>query len=98
METLKLKLSESFVFSVQKEMLRHYGINLTFNQVEKYLTENNLNFFSKVERIDYINFLSKEITGLYYPIVGGCQDYKTIFVKKVKENTINKGYNWSFLY
>jgi hypothetical protein len=87
-------VSDSFIDSVKKEMLEWYGFDLTHEQVKDYLESNKLDFFDTVEREDYLNFLGKNITGMYYPYNGSSDEYVKEFFKRLKENSTDKGYKW----
>lgn len=87
-------VSDSFINRVKKEMLYWYGFDLTYEQVKSYLESNNLNFFDTVEREDYVNFLGKTITGMYYPYNGSSNEYVEEFFKRLRENSTEKGYKW----
>ena len=87
-------VSDSFIDSVKKEMLNWYGFDLTYEQVKNYLESNKLNFFDTVEREDYVNFLGKTITGMYYPYNSSSDEYVKEFFKRLRENSTEKGYKW----
>ena len=86
-------VSDSFLDSVKKEM-DWYGFDLTYEQVKSYLESNNLNCFDTVEREDYVNFLGKTITGMYYPYNGSSDEYVKEFFKRLRENSTEQGYKW----
>ena len=86
-------VSDSFIDSVKKEMY-WYGFDLTYEQVKSYLESNNLNCFDTVEREDYVNFLGKTITGMYYPYNGSSDEYVKEFFKRLRENSTEQGYKW----
>lgn len=87
-------VSDSFIDSVKKEMLDWYEFDLTYEQIKSYLESNNLNCFDTVEREDYVNFLGKTITGMYYPYNGSSDGYVKEFFKRLKENSAEQGYKW----
>ena len=44
-----------------------------------------------MEREDYVNFLGKTITGMYYPYNGNSNEYVEEFFKRLRENSTEKG-------
>jgi hypothetical protein len=82
------------ISEIKKEML-DYGFDLTDEQISDYIQIKNLQMFETNEREEYLDFISKNITGMSFPSYGDTTSYKQNFYQKLRKNAKNKGYNFS---
>ena len=78
---------------IKKEM-GWYGFELTTEQVQEFLSEHEIECFDTIERSIFLIYLSKKITGQYWPSNGASEDYKNKFYAALKENAPKFGYKW----
>lgn len=90
----KFNISDSLIKSVQKEMLKYYLFDLTYEQVKSYLEDNELNVFDTLEREEYAYYLSKEICDMRFPLNSDSEEYKKEFYQKLRRKAQEKGYIW----
>jgi len=89
-ETLRL------INDIRETMDDWFAFKLTNNQIKEYLKEHKIYSFDTLERDDYVDYLSKKITGMYFPLNGDTDEYKKSFFQKMKENASKMGYVWNY--
>jgi len=74
---------EELINLIQKEMISYYGIDLTRDQVVKYVIDNNLEVFDTLEREDFADYIAVKLTGMHWPLNMDSEEYKKEFYKKL---------------
>ena len=73
---------DKLIKDCQREMEDWFGVIVSDEAAEDFITRHDVESFDTWERSVFINEIARKVTGMYWPSNGDSQEYKDEFYKK----------------